>query len=313
MPATKPLSALDAVHASRPAQISTGVLILLGSAYTRRTGIPDGGAWLAEIVVTLILLLPAILFDRLIRRHPGRTLSEILYLHLPAALACPLTLLSWLTGLAAGVYSALEFAVFAQSNTLYHTPTLLIVVFMFITALLLSRSGKRGILRYGGFLFPGAVLLITVLQGFALAYMDADNFSVGILSTGFSPDSVSQFLACTLHLGFLPFLLLPGIASLFSSVPSDSRGAGSVTLSVLISGVIAALALLADELVLSPTVAAAMDFPTYVRSSCIGIGDFFQHVEILSSFLFQVSCICVCTRALDWEAPRTILSHMRKP
>lgn len=299
-------------HASRSAQVSTGVLILLGSAYTRRTGIPDGGAWLAELTVTCLLLLPTFFLDRMIRRHPGCTLSEILFLRLPPLLACPLTLLSWLMGLAAGVYSAMEFAIFAQSNTLYHTPTLLIVAFMFGTALLLSRSGKCGILRYGGFLFPGALLLIAVLQGFALAYMDADNFSVGILSAGFSPDSVSQFLACTLHLGFLPFLLLPGIASLFSSVPSDSRGAGSVTLSVLISGVIAALALLADELVLSPTVAATMDFPTYVRSSCIGIGDFFQHVEILSSFLFQVSCICVCTRALDWEAPRALLKKLRK-
>gem|GEM_PF-4731323 len=283
----------DSFGASRASQVSTGILTFLSTAYFRRTGLPSGGAWLSELAATLLLLPIAWAFDRFLRRHAGQSFPDILRQKLRPVFFVPLLCLFSLFLFAATAYTVWEFSVFVRTNILYHTTPFLITAVLLGSALSLALSGSGSVLRCCGLLFPGVLLLTATLQGFSLTYLEPSNFCIGLED----PKGLILFGFQT----FLPSLfLLPALASVFGTVPAPSKAPCSMVLSVFFGGIVTTLAFLADELVLSPTVVAMLDFPTYARSSCIGLGDFFQHIEILSAFLFQLSAIIVAALTILW-------------
>ena len=295
----------DSFGASRASQVSTGVLTFISTAYFRRTGLSSGGAWLSELAATLLLLPLAWAFDRFSRRHAGENIPRILRQKLRPVFSIPLLTLLSLLLLASAAYTVWEFSVFVRTNILYHTTPFLIAAVLLCSALSLAFSGCGSVLRCCGLLFPGVLLLTATLQGFSLTYLDPSNLCFGFDD----PKGLLLFGFQT----FLPSLFLfPALASVFSTVPAPSKSRiGSMVLSVSVGGIITTLAFLADELVLSPTVVAMLDFPTYARSSCIGLGDFFQHIEILSAFLFQLSTIVIASITVLWF--RTLFPAKLRP
>ena len=265
---------------------AAGILVLLNGFYIRG-GLYAGGrdAWLSALAAAALLCPVALWLGWLARR--GRSFFAALEEALPPFAAGAVTALTLPAALAAAVLTVRSFTVFVQSNILAATPQSWIAAFLLAAALMQVKAGRR---VFGDWCFIVLWLtagLIAVLIAFSVSRFDWSNLRPVLAAP-------ASFGACTLRIftGWLGTLLL-----LFPLFSGSEEGSPFLPC-ILTAGLVTAAVFAANTLILSAAVTGTVRYITYYAASVIGIGDFFQHVEILSAFVFQMTSTAALTAEL---------------
>ncbi|MGN1073668.1 MAG: GerAB/ArcD/ProY family transporter [Eubacteriales bacterium] len=279
---------------SRRKAAFAGVLCLINANYIRGGVYASGqDAWIAAAASTLLLLPVAGWFTWLIRRYPDKTLFAILHETLPRWAAALFSSAAVLYALLVAVITASNFSIFVQSNILADTPRYFITALLLAAALMLCKTGARTFSQWCVFVFPAVLVLILILTAFAVPHFDWANLRPAFREpAGLLEGTVRLFVT---SLGMLLFLF-----SLFAGTQHKKGEMSPFFASVIGSGALLTAVFLANTLIFPEQVSRNIRYITYYTASVVGFGDFFQHIEIFSAFVYQCTSIAALTVILSF-------------
>ncbi len=278
---------------SRRGMTASGILALCSGFYIRG-GLYDAGqdAWVAALLCTALLVPVTLWLGVLARRAPGESFFGILRAALPPWAAKAAAAAAVLATLVSAVTTVQTFTVFLQSNILADTPQCVTAAFLLTAALLPVRAGRRVLGDWSALLFAGAAALAGPLLAFSVSRFDPANLRPVLASPGGLLSGTLRMLPAWLWMLLPLTALFPGGEGRFPLLPC-----------LLAAGGFTAVVFAANTLVLSPAVTGSIRYITYYAASVIGVGEFFQHVEILSAF------VCQCATLVSLSVQLLFLCH----
>lgn len=264
----------------------TAVLALLNTCLLRTQNPAEQDVWASVILSGVVLSGLAALFARMQARFPGKNLFEMLRAARSRLTADILTLLWLILGLGCAVRTVQSWGEFIQSCVLTETPHYVMAAALLVCCLLFLTRGTHILGQWSMFIAGFAAVLGLVLLGMSIQHYDWEHLLPGLRS------------AENLGRGTLSLTAFPGgelifLTALFSGSEaglSDDRTRARLWQSIVwTTAGIQLILFTVNVLVLSAPLAATMRFPGYFMTSIIGAGDFFRHVEVLSTFIAQIT------------------------
>ena len=274
---------------------AAGILCLAGLFYIRG-GLYETGrdAWLCAPAAAVLVSSAAVWLGARLRRGTGDPLALPA---LPRWAARAVTAAALAAAAAFAVREADAFTQFLSSNILADTPPLFTAAALLFSAALPVRAGRRALGSWCRLVFVLAAIPALTLLVFSASRFDLSHLRPVLASP-------QGFLIGTLRLAAAWLGMLVLLTPLFSG---DTRLFPMLPAILAAGGFMSAL-FAANTLVLSAPVTGTIRYITYYAASVIGIGDFFQHVEILSAFVFQCAALvrlsvvlrflCLCLKSL---------------
>jgi len=267
----------------------TAVLYLLNSVYIRGRSAAAQDVWLSVLLATAVFAGSAWLLSRLTIRYPRKNLFEMLYAARSAGTARILSVFCILYGMLAVTRSIQSYGDFVQSCVLTETPHYVVTAALLLTALLFLRKGTQILGQWSCLVFTMFAALWLTLLGMAAVRFEGANLLPVLRDWKAVARGTGELLA-------FPGGELLFLTSLFGALgKGGDEETGKVT--GLWMGIIAAagvcqlLTLLANVLVLSAPIVEQTRYATYFMTSTVGVGDFFRHVEILTTFISQLTAL----------------------
>ena len=267
----------------------TAVLYLINSVYIRGHSAAGQDVWLSAVLATVVFAGVGWLMSRLTVLYPRRNLFEMLF---AARSRLTAVLVSWLYilyGLLTVTRSVQSYEEFVQSCVLTETPHYVIAAALLLTSLLFLKKGTQILSQWSCLVFPLFAVLWLTLLGMAFARFEWGNLL----------PVMKDWKAAAVGAGEL--LAFPGgelifLTSLFGALgkggdEADGKVTGLWMGIIGTAGACQLLILLANVLVLSAPVVEKTRYATYFMTSTIGVGDFFRHVEILTTFISQLAVL----------------------
>ncbi|NPV91169.1 MAG: endospore germination permease [Firmicutes bacterium] len=231
-------------------------------------------AWISSLIATVFGVMAALLAVALGRRFPGLTLIEYLPLILGKPLGRIVGVVYALFSIQLGAYLIREFGMFLSVSVMPETPVAVFMVTVMVVIFYAIRSGIEVIARVNEIILP--VMIIILLAVFLLPYnlMDFRRLlPVGEHSPGTLLATSLVEAAISGHV-FIAAMLLPALSG-------TRHIARSLVLSVVIAGILMAVAEITCTAVFGGAEVANMEFPLFSLARMINVAKIITRLEVL--------------------------------
>lgn len=259
----------------------TGSAVLVAPAFL--TSVAKQDAWISVLVALGLHMISLPLFGALVRRSGTTSVGEYLSRLLGAPFGKAVLALLLLTGpLPIMIFNLKDLIDFTSNDIINRTPVEAIAYLAVATVLIGLFLGLATIGRAAELLFPIVVFLALVMfASQAPAMRIYEIMPIG--EYGFKP-----IVAASLLLFGYPYLE-PSVPWMIGCRMENPRQLiKALRVSAMVSGALFFLATFVTIITSGPELTAQLSFPTYFKAKMINIGDFYQRVESLLSFIFFV-------------------------
>ncbi|MEC1180307.1 endospore germination permease [Metasolibacillus meyeri] len=261
---------------------SIGTSILIIPAYLANLAKQD--AWIAATIGVLLSLLLVMLFVTLANAFPQHSFIEIIVKVLGKWFGSFIAILFILFSLINSGELLYYIGAFMQIEIMPETPTIAFVLLFAFIIIMASYLGLETFARSAEIFFPMFLLLFFFFIIFITPDIQFENVQP-VLDTAPRP-----FIASILY--FMSIFSFPTIMLLMIfpyTVNKNKSAQKGFYLGLLLGGVVLILIIALCILVLGAINTTSQNYPTYTLAQRISIGDFFQRIEVIITFMWIIT------------------------
>ncbi|MDP4109588.1 MAG: endospore germination permease [Bacillota bacterium] len=274
------------------------IIFVLGSTIVFGvTGELEQDAWIAVIGGVLIALVFSLVYARIMKIYPEKSLFGILEEVFGKILGKVLTVIFTWYAIHLGAAIMRTFTDYVSSTALPTTPPIVIMIVMLAVVLYLAKSGTE---TFGKWCVAAIMIIIPVFISVTLFSLKGMNFAnlLPVFSHG---------LGKTLSVSYTQFSLPFGEIVLFLAAAGTVRKEDSpyriYIYSILLVGLIALIVNLRNLAVLGPELVKESYYPSFTTAKIVNIGEFLARIESLISMNFMLAgltkiCFCVIAASM---------------
>ncbi len=254
-------------------------------------------AWIAIIIGFVMTLPMLIIYSTILSLFPGKDLFDILIEVFGNIVGKIISILFVWYAFHLGSLVIRNFSEFVNVVSFPETPQFIIIAFLGLLCIWVSKAGIEVLGRWAAFVFP--ILLFILITTIAFSMTNAHLINLKpVLYNGVKPVLMSAISIST-----FPFAETVVFMMVFNTLQNKKKISKVFLISALIGCGLMILVSVRNILVLGPQVTSDYYFPSYIAVRIINIGDFLQRIEVVVAIVFVTGgflkisvCLCAATR-----------------
>lgn len=269
-----------------------GSFMVLGSGFGVKQDV-----WIAIIIGFVMSLPMLIIYSKILLLFPGKDLFDILIEVFGNIVGKIISMLFVWYAFHLGSLVIRNFSEFVNVVSFPETPQFILIAFLGLLCIWVSKAGIEVLGRWAAFVFPILMFILITTIIFSMPNAHFINLKP-VLYNGVKPVLTSAFSIFT-----FPFAETVVFIMIFNTLKQNKKTSRVFFLGALIGCGIMILISVRNILVLGPQVASDYYFPSYIAVRTINIGDFLQRIEVVVAIVFVTGgflkisvCLCAATR-----------------
>lgn len=253
--------------------------------------------WIAIFIGFVMSLPMLIVYSKILSLFPGKDLFDILIEVFGNIVGKIISILFVWYAFHLGSMVIRNFSEFVNVVSFPETPQFILVAFLGLLCIWVSKAGIEVLGRWAAFVFPIILIIFILTIVFSMTNAHLINLKP-VLYNGIKP-----VLTSAISISTFPFAETVVFMMVFNTLQNNKKISKVFLISALIGCGLMILVSVRNILVLGPQVTFDYYFPSYIAVRTINIGDFLQRIEVVVAIVFitggflKISvCLCAATR-----------------
>lgn len=253
--------------------------------------------WIAIFIGFVMSLPMLIIYSKILSLFPGKDLFDILIEVFGNIVGKIISILFVWYAFHLGSLVIRNFSEFVNVVSFPETPQFILIAFLGLLCIWVSKAGIEVLGRWAAFVFPIILIIFILTIIFSMTNAHLINLKP-VLYNGIQPVLSSAFSISTFPFGETVIFIM-----VFNTLQNNKKISKVFLISALIGCGLMIFVSVRNILVLGPQVTFDYYFPSYIAVRTINIGDFLQRIEVVVAIVFitggflKISvCLCAATR-----------------
>jgi len=261
--------------------ITLSVLFVFGSSLVMGSGgQAKNDSWIAVLLAILFSAPVLFMYARILYRHPGKNLYEILEDIFGKYAGKLLSLVFIWFSFHLGSLVLRNFGEFINTVGLPETPAIVPIIVFSLICVLGVKAGIETLARCSSYFITLVMVFTAVIFFFTIPKIDIENLRP-VLSNGLKPVLIGAFAAFT-----FPFCELVIFMGVFDCLKTSKSSYTVYLKALLFGGLVICFISARNVMVLGVESLGNTYFPSYAAVSRVNIGNFIQRLEVVVAIVF---------------------------